>query len=107
MESISDTEGISNSVFKTQSINIGALYVYVVLSLVPIEILLFVPFVFVWLNGGISQSRSVSVTDTFSKSIGYDLKSVVSVGLSVALSAVGGAVGLTFVDSFNCLLNLH
>lgn len=67
MESISDTEGISNSVFKTQSINIGA-------------------------NGGISQSRSVSVTDTFSKSIGYDLKSVVSVGLSVALSAVGGAV---------------
>lgn len=65
MESISDTEGISNSVFKTQSINIGA-------------------------NGGISQSRSVSVTDTFSKS--YDLKSAVSGGLRAILGAVGGAV---------------
>lgn len=63
MESISDTEGISNSVFKTQSINIGA-------------------------NGGISQSRSVSVTDVFSKSIGFDLKGL----LRTVLGAVGGAV---------------
>lgn len=67
MESISDTESISNSVFKTQSINIGA-------------------------NGGVSNSRSNSVTEAITNTIGTDLKGVASKGLGVLLGAVGGAV---------------
>lgn len=67
MESISDTESISNSVFKTQSINIGA-------------------------NGGVSKSRSTSITDSITKTIGTDLKGVASAGLGAVLGAVGGAI---------------
>lgn len=66
MESISDTESISNSVFKTQSINIGA-------------------------NGGVSKSRSTSITDSITKTIGTDLKGIASAGLGAILGAVGGA----------------
>lgn len=67
MESISDTESISNSVFKTHSINIGA-------------------------NGGVSKSRSNSVTEAITNTIGTDLKGIASNGLKVLLGAVGGMV---------------
>lgn len=67
MESISDTESISNSVFKTHSINIGA-------------------------NGGVSKSRSNSVTEAITNTIGTDLKGVASKGLGAVLGAVGGMV---------------
>ena len=67
MESISDTEGISNSIFKTQSINIGG-------------------------NGGVSRSRSTSITDTITKTISNDLKEFASDGIGIVLGAVGGAV---------------
>lgn len=67
MESISDTESISNSVFKTHSVNIGA-------------------------NGGVSKSRSESITDAVTKTIGTDLKKVASAGLGTILGVVGGAV---------------
>lgn len=67
MESVSDTEGISNSVFKTHSINIGA-------------------------NGSISSSRSNSLSDAVSTAIGAGLSKVASRGLSFVLGAVGGCV---------------
>lgn len=67
MKSISDTESISNSVFKTHSINIGA-------------------------NGGVSRSRSTSMSDVISKVTGKDLKGVTSAGLEIILGAVGGAI---------------
>lgn len=67
MESISDTESISNSVFKTHSINIGA-------------------------NGGVSRSRSNSISEAITNTIGTDLKGVASAGLGAVLGAVGGMV---------------
>lgn len=67
MESISDTESISNSIFKTHSVNIGV-------------------------NGGVSRSRSISTTDAVTKMIGTDLKGIASAGLGVVLGAIGGAV---------------
>lgn len=66
MESISDTESISNSIFKTHSINIG-------------------------LNGGISQSRSNTVNESMSRtrdSLGNLLVPV----LGPVLGAIGGMV---------------
>lgn len=67
MKSISETESISNSVFKTHSINIGA-------------------------NGGVSNSRSSIITDAVTKAAGTQLKGVASAGLKVVLGAVGGMV---------------
>lgn len=67
MESISDTESISNSVFKTHSINIGA-------------------------NGGVSKSRSSSITEAVTRTIGTDLKGVASAGLMVILGGIGTMV---------------
>lgn len=67
MESISDTESVSNSIFKTQSINIGA-------------------------NGGVSESRSISIAETVTRTIGADLRGVVRVGLQAVLGVVGGFI---------------
>jgi len=67
MESVSDTESISNSVFKTHSINIGV-------------------------NGGVSSGRSNSVSSTISKTAGVDFKNIASKGLGIILKMVGGAV---------------
>ena len=63
MESISDTEGISNSLFKTHSVNIGV-------------------------NGSVSNSRSIGVTNAVTKTVGAGL----NLGLTLVLGAVGGMV---------------
>lgn len=65
MESISNTESISNSIFKTHSINIGA-------------------------NGGVSNSRSLGISESVSNAVGVSVK--LNEVLNTILAGVGGVV---------------